>query len=256
MAITMKSKEKRITIFGDSITKGIIFTDNQYVKLEDSAVDMLKKETKYEINNISVFGQTLSRAVSKGIFSKYIEEVKTSNKKEIAIIALGGNDSDYNWGDMEKIPFDQINSKTPLTMFANYLNNTIEICKQNNVTVYLVTIPPVNAKLYYENVLAKKYNGKLILEFFNGDISNITRHQEAYNMQIMKSSALYNCQLIDVRSEMLMKRDFTSLLCLDGIHPNLEGHKLMYEVIKRQLKVKKDTKNGYKSPSDLNYLYV
>jgi lysophospholipase L1-like esterase len=43
-------------------------------------------------------------------------------------------------------------------------------------------------------------------------------------------------RLIEIRSAFLQKEDYTKLICLDGIHPNKEGHKVIAEKILQYIK--------------------
>ncbi|MNI72971.1 hypothetical protein D3C73_1289420 [compost metagenome] len=38
-------------------------------------------------------------------------------------------------------------------------------------------------------------------------------------------------RMIDVRSAFLQQPDFTKFICLDGIHPNKEGHRIIYDKV-------------------------
>ena len=42
-----------------------------------------------------------------------------------------------------------------------------------------------------------------------------------------------NCTVLNLRDAFLVARDFKSLLCVDGIHPSAEGHKLIWSEIDR-----------------------
>ena len=42
-----------------------------------------------------------------------------------------------------------------------------------------------------------------------------------------------NCTLLNLRDAFLVARDFKGLLCVDGIHPTPEGHKLIWGEVSR-----------------------
>ncbi|OLA10604.1 MAG: hypothetical protein BHW12_01870 [Coprobacillus sp. 28_7] len=64
-------KDKNITIFGDSISKGVSITDGKIVKVENNAVNLLEEHYGISINNKSVFGQTLKRVYDKKLIDEY-----------------------------------------------------------------------------------------------------------------------------------------------------------------------------------------
>ena len=85
-----------ITVFGDSIGKGIS-TDNGKIEiLKDNAVALIEKEYSLKIDNRSVFGQSLKRITQKGIIEKYLENLE-KNENNVVVLELGGNDSDSSF---------------------------------------------------------------------------------------------------------------------------------------------------------------
>ena len=69
------------------------------------------------------------------------------------------------------------------------------------------------------------------MEFLNGDLTNISRYHECYNLAIVKCALENDCRLIDLRTPLLLDRKYMDLLCPDGIHPNEQGHGLMAKVV-------------------------
>ena len=84
-------------------------------------------------------------------------------------------------------------------------------------------------------MICARADGARILEFFRGDITNIARHQEAYNAAILKAALGSGCAFIDFRTELLLKPDFLSCLADDGIHPNERGHREIALAIGRDI---------------------
>ena len=62
------------------------------------------------------------------------------------------------------------------------------------------------------------------------DEKAIERFQELYSLQIAKVALETQTRLIDIRSGFLKRKDCSSLLCKDGIHPNEQGHALILEI--------------------------
>ena len=60
-----------ITIFGDSIGKGIVTDSGKIEIMKDNAVELLQKAHSIKIDNRSVFGQSLKRIMQKGLIDKY-----------------------------------------------------------------------------------------------------------------------------------------------------------------------------------------
>lgn len=55
----------------------------------------------------------------------------------------------------------------------------------------------------------------------------IYRFQELYSDTVVRIAHETNTMLVDVRSSFLNKRNFSELLCEDGIHPTEQGYNLI-----------------------------
>lgn len=227
-------KNAKIMVFGDSVPKGIVTENNKLKVLDDNVVNLLSKYFGVEIQNQSVYGQTLKRICEKGLIDDYIKNIKRKNKN-IVVLSIGGNDADFNWVEVAKTPNEEHKSKTTVEEFTKLLNDTITKLLKKKVTVILTSIPPVNAERYFDKVISKVADPKKVLQFLNNDKTNIYRYQEAMNMAITKCAVKQKCKLIDFRSSFLMCRDYDKLLCEDGVHPNEEGHKYMAKFIIDQI---------------------
>ena len=227
---------KIYTLFGDSIPKGIITVNGQLSKTK-SVVDIIANELGITIINKSIYGQTLQRINSKGIIKQYIEEIKSNPElKYLTILAIGGNDSDYEWAQITPDNYKNHEPKTPIKDFVNILETVIAELQKVGSEIIICTIPPVNSEKYFENILCTKYDSESILKFFGGDISNIERCQERYSSQLMETALKMNCRLIDLRSDFLMQKNYLDYMCDDGIHPNELGHQFMAKQILNHLK--------------------
>ena len=228
------TKKCKITVFGDSIPKGIIFKDNKLSKIADNAVKIVAEYYNIKIENCSVYGQTMTRINAKGIFDDYL---KNLNKKikNIAVISIGGNDSDYNWQEVEKSPKFNHLPKTPPKEFIDLLDKSILKLKKHKVKVILTNIPPIDSKRYFNNVISKIANPDKVLQFLDNDIENIYRHQEFYNLLITKCAQKNKCRLIDIRQSFLWDKGYLNKICDDGIHPNQQGYNLIAQSIIKQI---------------------
>ena len=51
--------------------------------------------------------------------------------------------------------------------------------------------------------------------------------QEQYSKKVAEVAKENDVELIDVREAFLKEKEYSKFLCIDGIHPNKEGHKLI-----------------------------
>jgi acyl-CoA thioesterase-1 len=227
-------QELSVTLIGDSIAKGIATKNFKLEKIKNCASSLIEKFLGYKFNNISVYGQTIKRINDKRLIQDYISNIDKS-KRNIVVFSIGGNDSDFDWKAVAENPLIKHNPKTSADEFVSLLDMLIKKLKENNVEVYLTGLPPINSELYFKNVICKIADGNEVLKFFNGDITNIQRHQELYNFLVYKTAIKNNCRFLDVRSYFLAKRDYLSSFCIDGVHPNELGHYEIANEIKKQL---------------------
>ena len=223
--------DKRVVVFGDSIAKGRIYEDNKLQKLDNNAVSLIAKEYGYEITNLAKYGLSLKKLNEKNIIENYLKE--TNPLPEYAVICIGGNDADYNWKEVALSPLESHKPITPVEEFSALLNKTVALLKEVGIKVILTTIPPVSSERYFKNVICKISDGQKVLEFFDGDVTNISRHQEAYNYAIIGTAVTNDCHIIDLRTGFLLDKNYLANYCIDGIHPNACGHKFMaMEIVK------------------------
>lgn len=227
-------KNAVVAIFGDSIPEGVVTENGAIEKLEDCAPNILSKKYGFTLNNMSIYGQTLTRMANKHIIENYLSNIDKT-KNNVAVISIGGNDSDFNWQAVATSPEIEHQPKTPIDDFEKMLTYYVNLLKSNNIMVFLTTITPVDSKKYFENVICKIADGNNVLKYFKGDISVIQRHQESYNAVISKVASKNSVYLIDIRTPFLLDRNFLDKMCADGIHPNAEGHKFMAQQIEKQL---------------------
>lgn len=223
---------QKITIFGDSISKGVFLDENKPQNLKTNAVSILQEQFGFDIENNSKFGQTLQKVFERGIIEKY---VKTNHENEIVVLALGGNDADYDWAQVQKNPNFCHQSKTNLKDFEDMLAQSIKLLKQTGAKVVVASLCPIDSNLFFENVLSKNFDGQKILEFLQNDVQNIYRHQELFNLSALKIAFANDCTFFDYRTEMLKLRNLKSLMCCDGIHPNEEGQKFVAKLAVKKL---------------------
>ncbi len=219
----------KITIFGDSISKGLYLDGGKIERVTPSAVDYLKN-LGLNIDNKSVFGQTLKRVVDKGAIEKYLSEINMQDENMV-VISLGGNDSDYNWNEVEMFPASFHSPKTSLSEFGEILSDTIFKLRSFGVQVVVCSLFPMDSNKYFKNVLSKKYDGKKILEFLKCDVQNIARHQELFNIECLKNSLKTDAIFLDYRSAFLNLNNYLDFVCDDGIHPNEMGQKMIADFV-------------------------
>lgn len=216
-----------ICVFGDSIIKGIVFDAirGRYIFLKNSFANIFGKNTGIKVDNYAKFGCTITEG--KKIIEKHAAGLPGY---KYTALEFGGNDCDFDWKAISAKPDDFHSPKTPIADFETLYSNIIDSVAVSGSKPVLFSLPPLNARKYF-SWITKGLNAENILRWL-GDVEHIYRWHEMYNLVVVKLSAIKNVPLIDIRSAFLECRNYLSLYCEDGIHPNQAGHALISDVIK------------------------
>lgn len=231
------SEIKSVIVWGDSILKGIISSEDltQIRPSEINALQMAGEKLAIEINNKSIYGAH--------IIKLQLTQTKNLNKgltADIALIESGTNDCDYEWNDVCTKPFSEITQKVPLADFKRIASEMVDTSRENKITPVLVTAPDL-AIHYWKEYITRGLDKEKIAQFIGHDPYVLLRNQEEYMEALRQIAKEKNVQLIDMRVEFRKTSDPMSLMCKDGVHPNIEGHKLMADVFVKLLpEIKKE----------------
>jgi len=210
-------------LYGDSITKGVIYDEEKrkYSVLEESYPNLLKNKLNGVVYNASKFGNTIIRAASK-----FQNDVLKRNP-DIVVIEFGGNDCDFNWDEVAKDPYADHQPKTDYNVFQNTLINMIEKLKNNGIVPVLMSLPPLDPDRYFKWISKNSATAAEKILTWLGTVNKIYWWQERYNSAIISIAQQTGTKWIDIRGAFLKNPDFRQFLCIDGIHPNSQGHKLI-----------------------------
>ena len=217
---------QNLGIWGDSLLKGIILdeTDGKYRPLKQCSVYLFNKVFPLSIKNNSRFGCTAPKA---------LDNLERSLKKgfhaDAVLLEFGGNDCDYNWVEVSEHPEEEHQPHTPFEEFTATMKKMVHILLEHNIRPLLMNLPPIDATRYFDWISQLKgVNGERVLQWLKQkDI--IYQQQERYSLAIDKLAYTEGLPLIDVRDRFLTLRNYRDYLCLDGIHLNEQGQKILGE---------------------------
>lgn len=225
---------KKILAFGDSIMKGVVvdtdreISDMKYKVSDESFTEECSRRLGVEIENFGKFGSTVT--TGKKIVDRHLAELKEA---DYVLLKFGGNDSAYRWDEIGDDPSAPHKPNTDIDTFRhNYIEIVDEILDQG-VTPVIISMPPIDPEKYYANVMRglDERQKKNVEKWLGGQPSYIYNWHEIYNLEVFKIAALKKLPFIDITSAFLNRRDFRSLLCPDGMHPNENGHRLIADTI-------------------------
>ena len=233
MVITSDTK---ITLFGDSIGKGITTDNGKIELLSQTAVGLFEDDYGLKIDNRACYGQSVKRLTKKGVVDSYIKSID-KGRNNVAVIELGGNDADFDWKTVGLSPNGEHTPNTEIKEFSSLYGETISKLQDAGVKVVACTIVPIDSKRFFNRVIGGLTDKNRVLEFFKGDYNTIHRHQEMFNNEILKNAYSQGAKVIDLRRKFLDTNDFEGLMCLDGIHPNERGQAEIFSAINEYVKL-------------------
>ena len=213
----------QITVYGDSILKGVVFENGKYTVAHDWE-KKLSERFGLHITNRSRFGSTLPKAMA------HIEkDSETEAAGEYTLLEFGGNDCDFDWAAIADRPEGGYECKTPPSLFMDCYRRAIRLLRGSGRKPVLSTLPPINAELYLGFLCRDGLSRENIVRWL-GDVQRIYRWQENYSQMVEQIAREENAPLIDLRRPFLQDaRPPRTLLCADGIHPSRVGQELIYD---------------------------
>lgn len=217
-----------ITLFGDSILYGIIVNPDtlKYEKCPDYDLRKEAKNINFDLLNLSQMGRNSAEGVE--VVDLYLTRHPAP---DYAIIEFGGNDCNRNWTEIARGGVGQV--KLTKEQFRQNLQKMVITLSSHGTKVALMNMPPVSSKPFFDWV-AQDDEAKRSIQAHLGDVEEIYRTHESYSDTITNLASELKIPLIDVRSS--FGSTPLPLLCIDGVHPNAIGYKIIKEELLKYLK--------------------
>lgn len=224
---------KRLLIVGDSIAKGVVYSEemNKYSLVRMDRLAQLR-EMGVDIKNVSQMGATVEKGLQ--VLGRPALLTQDTENTEV-LLEFGGNDCDYNWQAISKDPDNpQHRPNVMLEQFAQMYRQCIEKAREKGAAVCVSNLLPISAQKYFAHI-SKGLCAQNILRWL-GSEEMLYRWHEYYNGVVERVAAENGCRLLNVRAPFLLRHDYESLLCSDGIHPNEQGYRALDEELCAQLR--------------------
>lgn len=200
---------KNLFIFGDSITWGA-FDRERGGWAQRLRTHLEKTLPKVYCSILGIPGDTVT-----GLAKRFAQETKPrfeADEENYFIFAFGANDSVY-------IP----STKTFQVSKEDFVSHFEEVLKQAQKDFDARAIVLLNITPAIEKTVNERYGEK--------DKRRYNNYVEEYNMLINEMGKKHKLPVIDVYS-VYTKNGYDNLFDLDGLHPNEEGHQLIFEAVK------------------------
>ena len=219
----------QITIYGDSITKGVLMEGGRYL-INSTGLAALAQRFSLLIRNRSKFGCT----IDKGLARMHHDLDGQTAPNGVTVLEYGGNDCDFDWQDISDRGEGEYIPKTPLSAFRRIYGKMIDAVRETGSNPILLSLPPIDAQRYFAWI-SKGKSAENILKWI-GDVEHIYRWHEMYNLVVFELSREKNVPLINITDAFLEDRNYHSFICDDGIHLNESGHRLVYQVLSEYIR--------------------
>jgi len=203
----------RILIFGDSIAYGAWDKEGGWVQRLRKFLDeknLTDSDFYCLVYNLGVSGNTINDLIER--FEFETKQRLKESEETIIIFAIGINDSYF--------VHSENNNRVPINKFKENIQKLIKSAKKFSSKIIFVGLTPVDET-------------KTTPIPWDADKSYKNEYIEKYNKVIKKVCEENEILFIEIFEDW-MKLNYKNLL-EDGLHPNSEGHKKIFESVKEFL---------------------
>ena len=213
-----------IHVWGDSLARGVVYHEEKgrYAISRERCTSRLQDALGCKVENHSLMGATAVDGLKQFTNTQGMP-------RALCAVEFGGNDCDLDWAYVAQHPTEPVTAKVPLDVFETTLTEFVGEIRKRDMKPMLVTPLPLHAERYFRWV-SRGLNADAILQAL-GDVNHIYRWQERYAIAVRNVARATHSRLLDLRDVLLARQDYEQLMCLDGIHPNDAGHKLLAEAV-------------------------
>jgi len=213
-----------VTVYGDSILKGVLLENGKYI-VNREWERLLGEKFQLCIRNRARFGCTLPK-----ILPMIRRDCSLpASGEETAVLELGGNDCDYNWPEISLRPDIAHECRTPPRQFLLRYREAVDLILRSGRRLVLMNLPPVHSERYLRYICRGGLSRASILRWL-GDVEAIARWQRRYSEMVEQIAGETGLKLIDLRSAFPDDpHALEPLLCEDGIHPSKKGQALIFD---------------------------
>lgn len=216
----------KITVYGDSIFKGVLFEDGHYL-VDNSWEALLAEKLGVTIHNRSRFGCTVTKALA----AIKRDGERPAEPEEYALMELGGNDCDFDWAAIARAPNRGYESKTPPRAFTEQYREAVRLVRESGRVPVIASLPPIHSEKYL-TFLCRDGLSRRNIVYWLGDVEAISRWQAMYSELVEDVARREGVRLLDIRAPFPQAGvELADLLCSDGIHPSHAGQRLIYDTL-------------------------
>lgn len=214
-----------VYVYGDSLMKATMPDDGFRYHFH-----MNELKDRYHRDDVVLTNRAKMGATVRKGCALVEQDVARGLEAQYALVAYGGNDSDFDWAAVAAAPEEEHLPHTDLANFRTILGQTVDRLLGAGVQPVLMTLPPVDAERYLSFICRNGLDRFRILRWL-GDVQRIYRYQEAYSDTVANFAAQRSVPLVEVRRPFLLDRHLPELIAADGIHLTMPGYVKLYDIL-------------------------
>ena len=214
-----------ITVYGDSILKGVLLEDRRYV-VNREWEQRFAEQFGCTVTNRSRIGCTIRKALAV-----IRHDCAGQRSLGLTVLELGGNDCDFDWAAVAADPDGEYQAKTPADEFLEDYREAIGLVRDSGAVPIVLTLPPIHSERYLRFICRGGLDRDNIVRWL-GDVEHISRWQEDYSEMAREAARAEGVRCVDLRSAFPREPGtLAKYLCEDGIHPSRLGQRLIFHAL-------------------------
>lgn len=215
----------RAYVYGDSLLKATVPDEQFHYHFHLPEVMERYSGRQTEVVSRAKMGATIRKGQAL-----LDHDLQRGLQADFALIAYGGNDSDFDWDAIQERPEEEHIPHTALPEFRSTLLSMLQKLRDQSVQPVLMTLPPIDAQRYLD-FLCRAGRSKERIMAWLGDIQHIYRHQELYSDTVARLAYETGTPLIGVREIFLGEKRLPGLISADGIHLTMDGYTKLFDTL-------------------------
>ena len=136
---------ERAYVYGDSLLKATVPDEAMRYHFHLAEVMARYPTERLEVVNRAKMGSTISKGLSL-----VAHDVQRGMDARWALVAYGGNDSDFDWASIAADPEGDHRPRTELPEFLSKLKQTVTELARVGVQPVLMTLPPIDGARFLD----------------------------------------------------------------------------------------------------------
>lgn len=214
-AESLQVGEMRVLIFGDSITQGYWDTEGGWVDRLRKSYDEVQVQDLQSNDEPTIFNLGISADNTENILNRIEHETQVRTRHgnlPIVVVQIGVNDSSLREGKPQ----------VELEQYKQNLRTVVEKMK------------PLSSKLIFVGLTGCDESKTTPVSW--GEFYYTNKAAKAYENAMQAIAKEYNIPFVPVFDAFMEKGNAGADILPDGLHPNNEGHRVMFGIIEAKLK--------------------